>query len=171
MSGPFFLRFSRGELLAHEAPVLTPSRFAAILLLVIAGSSACSTATSVVTGPSSIGGSTSLTATQVGGTWTLTSIHPADGAEQAAPASAIYSLTLDGERVSSQVDCNRCAGQMKLDGTTITLGPALACTRAACSTMEFESAYLSVLGGESQASAESNTLTLTSPRGVLRFRR
>ncbi|MGH9386101.1 MAG: META domain-containing protein [Vicinamibacterales bacterium] len=112
-----------------------------------------------------------MTVAQVGGTWTLTSIQPAEHAEEAAPASTVYSLTLDGNRVSSQVDCNRCAGLLTLDGNTLTLGPALACTRAACRTMAFESAYLKLLGGESQAIVESNTLTLSSSRGVLRFRR
>jgi heat shock protein HslJ len=80
-------------------------------------------------------------------------------------------MTLDGERVSSRVDCNRCGGQMRLEGTTLTLGPALACTRAACPTMDYETAYLSVLSGDSQASTDANTLTLSSQRGVLRFRR
>jgi heat shock protein HslJ len=60
---------------------------------------------------------------------------------------------------------------MKLDGNRLTLGPALACTRAACSTMAFESAYLSVLAGDSQAVVDSNSLTLSSARGVLRFRK
>jgi heat shock protein HslJ len=60
---------------------------------------------------------------------------------------------------------------MKLDGTTLTLGPALACTRAACSTMEFEGTFLSLLGGDSEAHADSKTMTLSSPRGVLRFQR
>ena len=80
-------------------------------------------------------------------------------------------MTLDGQRVSSLVDCNRCGGQMRLEGTTLTLGPLFACTLAACPTMEFERAYLSVLSGDSQASADANTLTLSSQRGVLRFRR
>jgi heat shock protein HslJ len=80
-------------------------------------------------------------------------------------------MTLDGERVSSRVDCNRCGGSMKLDGSTLTLGPLLACTLAACPTMEFASAYQSVLIGDSKVTADANTLTLSSQRGVLRFRR
>ena len=80
-------------------------------------------------------------------------------------------MTLDGERVSLRVDCNRCGGSMRLDGSTLTLGPLLACTLAACPTMEFASVYQSVLIGDSQASADANTLTLSSQRGVLRFRR
>jgi heat shock protein HslJ len=163
--------FGVASFLLFKRLVLKQSPFVVLFLLAVAGSSACSTSPSTPTGPSSSAGSTNLTAGQIGGTWTLTSIQPADRAEQAAPASAIYTVTLDGERISSRVDCNRCSGQMKLDGSTLTLGPALACTRAACPTMEYESAFLSVLGGESQAHAESNTLTLSSSRGLLRFRR
>jgi heat shock protein HslJ len=166
-----FREFSRGELLALSRRVFKHSSFVAFLTLAVAGASACSSASSSATAPSSVGGSTNLTASQVSGTWTLTSIQPANGTEQAAPASAIYSLTLDGERISSQVDCNRCGGQMKLDGSTLTLGPLFACTKAACPTMAFESAYLSLLSGDSDARAGSNTLTLSSTRGVLRFRR
>lgn len=169
--GAFSGVFRVASFLLFKGLVLKQSPFVAFLLLAMVGSSACSTSPSTPTGPSSAGGSTSLTASQVSGTWTLTSIQPAGKAEQAAPASAVYSLTLDGERVSSKVDCNRCGGQMKLDGSTLTLGPALACTKAACPTMEFENAYLSVLGGESQASATGTTLMLSSSRGVLRFRR
>ena len=151
--------------------VFKQSSFVAFFLLALTVSSACSSASSALTAPSSVGGSTSLTSTQLSGTWTLTSLQPAGSAQQPAPASAIYSLTLDGERVASQVDCNRCAGGMRLEGTTLTLGPALACTKAACPTMDFESSFLSVLSGDSQASADGNTLTLSSARGVLRFRR
>jgi heat shock protein HslJ len=151
--------------------VFKQSSFVAFLLLAIVAASACSSASSALTAPSSVGGSTNFTSAQLSGTWTVTSIQPAGREEQVTPASAIYSLSLDGERVSSQVDCNRCGGAMKLDGSTLTIGPALACTKAACPTMEFESAYLSVLSGESQVSAEGSSLTLSSSRGVVRLRR
>jgi heat shock protein HslJ len=157
--------------LLFERLVLKHSSFVAFLLLAAAAASACSSASSAPTAPSSVSGSTNLTSAQLSGTWTVTSIQPAGRGEQIAPASAIYSLSLDGERVSSRVDCNRCGGAMKLDGSTLTIGPALACTRAACPTMDFESAYLSVLSGDSQASAEGDSLTLSSSRGVVRLRR
>ena len=60
---------------------------------------------------------------------------------------------------------------MRLDGSAITLGPVMACTRAACSTMAYEDALLSVLPGESQITSQGNTLTLTSSRGVVRLRK
>ena len=142
--GRIFLIFGVASFLLCKRFVFKHSSFVALLMLAAAGASACSSVTSSSpTTPSSVGGSTSLTAAQVSGTWTLTSVQPAASAEQAAPASAIYSLTLDGERIASQVDCNRCAGAMKLDGNRLTLGPALACTKAACRTMAFESTYLS----------------------------
>jgi heat shock protein HslJ len=168
--GAFSHVLSVASFLLIDWLVLKPSSFVALLLLAVASSPACSTAPAVPTGPSSIDGSTNLTA-QVGGTWTLTSIQPTGRPEHATPAPATYTMTLDGDRVSSKVDCNRCAGQMKINGNTITIGPNLACTKAACSTMEFESAYLSVLSGDSQAATVDNTLTLSSARGVLRFKR
>jgi heat shock protein HslJ len=169
--GAFPQVFRVASFLLLEHIVLKQSAFVVLLPLALVGSLACSTSPSIPTGPSSAAGSTDLTAAQVGGTWTLTSITPADRAEQATPASAIYTMTLDGERVSSRVDCNRCGGGMKLEGNTLTVGPALACTRAACPTMEFETAFLAVLSGESQAQSDNTTLTLSSPRGVVRFRR
>ncbi len=169
--GRNFAYFCVASFLLFERLVLKQSSFVAFLLLAIVAASACSSASSSLTAPSSVGGSTNLTSAQLSGTWTVTSIQPAGRGEQVTPASAIYSLSLDGERVASQVDCNRCGGAMKLDGSTLTIGPALACTRAACPTMEFESAYLSVLSGESQASAEGDSLTLSSSRGVVRLRR
>jgi heat shock protein HslJ len=50
-------------------------------------------------------------------------------------------------------------------------GPLLACTRAACPTMAFENTYTKLLGGESTVSLSGRTLVMTSPRGVLRFKR
>jgi len=115
--------------------------------------------------------SPSFNADQIEGAWTLQSIAPAGGPEQTAPAGASYSLTLTGDRVSTRADCNVCAGSVAVDGHTLTIGPQLACTRAACPTMAFENIYVSLLAGDSTPQIDGNTLTLTSSRGVLRFRR
>jgi heat shock protein HslJ len=53
----------------------------------------------------------------------------------------------------------------------VTIGPLLACTRAACSTMAFENTYVGVLAGESHVRVDGDSLTLSSSRGVLRFHR
>jgi heat shock protein HslJ len=90
-------------------------------------------------------------------------------ADQAAPAG--YSLTLGDGQLSTRADCNTCSGRATLDGQVLTAGPALACTRAACATMAFESAYTGVLSGQSTVASTGNTLVLSSSRGTLRFAR
>ena len=107
----------------------------------------------------------------VDSTWTLVSIQAAGQALRPAPSGVSYELTTGNNRVSTKADCNTCGGGLAINGTTVTIGPLLACTRAACPTMEFENAYVTLLAGESNAQLDGNSLTLSSPRGVLRFRR
>jgi heat shock protein HslJ len=135
---------------------------------------ACSESFSTPTSPtssSSASGSASLTADQLAGTWTLSSIQPAGQAEQATPAGASYTLTFADGRLSTRVDCNTCNGAFALSGQTLTAGPALACTRAACPTMAFENTYTSMLSSDSTVTQSGSTLVLSSARGVLRFTR
>jgi heat shock protein HslJ len=113
----------------------------------------------------------SLPAGWTDATWTLASIQPAGQAVQLAPANASYEVIFGESRISTKVDCNRCTGGMSIAGNTLTIGPALACTRAACPTMAFEHVYLELLTGESSARVDGDSLTLSSPRGVLHFRR
>jgi heat shock protein HslJ len=127
---------------------------------------------SVPTSPSSVtSGSNTLTADQLAGAWSLLSIQSAGQAEQAAPAGASYILTFADGRLSTRADCNVCGGAFQLSGQTLTAGPALACTRAACPTMAFEITYTTLLSGESTVTLSGNTLVLSSARGVLRFSR
>jgi len=119
----------------------------------------------------SANGSQSLTAGQLSGTWNVVSIQPNGEAEQAAPAAATYSLMLADGRLSTRTDCNSCVGAFALSGQTLTAGPALACTRAACPTMAFENRYTTLLSGDSTVTLSGSTLSLSSPRGVLRFTR
>src|SRR5262245_2736153 len=114
--------------------------------------------------------SPSLTADQLSGTWTLVSIQPAGQADQPTPPGASYTLTFTDGRLSTRVDCNMCNGAFTLSGQTLTAGPLLACTRAACPTMAFESGYTSLLSGESTVSLSNNVLALSSARGALRFK-
>jgi heat shock protein HslJ len=108
-------------------------------------------------------------ADQLAGTWSLASIHPTGQSEQATPAGASYMVTFSDGRLSARADCNTCAGSFVLSGQTLTAGPALACTRAACRTMAFENAYTTLLGGESLVTLSGSSLTLSSARGVIRF--
>lgn len=87
------------------------------------------------------------------------------------PAPAGYLLTLGDGQLATRMDCNSCTGRFTLQGQTLTAGPALACTRAACATMAFETAYTAMLSGASTVRLSDNTLTLSSSRGVLRFTR
>jgi len=139
--------------------------------MVATGAVACSSNTASPTGPSATASPAALTAAQAGGTWTLTSIQRAGQAEQPAPSGATYDLAIAEGRVSATADCNKCGGSVAIDGESVTVGPALACTRAACTTMAFENDFVGILSGSSIAKVEGNTLTLSSSRGVLRFRR
>ncbi len=115
--------------------------------------------------------SPSANADRIAGTWTLQSITPAGNPEQTTPVGASYALTLTEDRASAKADCNLCAGNLVVGGQTLTIGPLLACTLAACPTMAFETTYVRLLAGDSTAQIDGNTLTLSSSRGVLRFRR
>jgi heat shock protein HslJ len=142
--------------------------------LVVLGLSlaACSESRSTLTSPSSVADSNlNITAETLTGTWRLTSIQPAGRAEQATPAGARYAITFDAGRLSTRADCNTCVGAFTLSGQTLTAGPNLACTRAACPTMSFEIVYTSILSGDSAIAVSGSTLTLSSARGTLRFAR
>jgi heat shock protein HslJ len=139
-----------------------------ITLLVAALTAAC---THSVTSPSAVGvpSSPAYTVAQLQGTWILSSIQPAGEAKQDRPFNATYTLTFDETRLSTRVDCNSCGGGYSVNGTTLTAGPNLACTRAACPTMAFENAYTSILSGDSTTVVTNSTLTLSSARGTLQF--
>jgi heat shock protein HslJ len=147
------------------------SRLLIAIGIVASFAGACSESPSTPLSPTSAGGAEDLTADQLAGAWNLSSVQPTGQAEQATPAGASYTITFDNGRLSTQVDCNVCSGAFALSGQTLTAGPALACTRAACPTMAFEHGYTSLLSGESTVTLSSGTLVLSSARGVLRFAR
>ena len=142
-----------------------------VVLLLSAVAAGCSDTPATPTSPTSGSGSLALTASQLSGTWTLQSMQAAGHAAQPAPAGASYTLSLADGRFSLRADCNSCGASYTLSGDMVTLGPNLACTRAACPTMEFEAIYLGVLSGEATAALSANRLVLSSPRGTLAFRR
>jgi len=140
-------------------------------LVVIASLFGCAERSTTQMGPSTVAGAPVLTAEQLSGTWTLVSIQPAGQADQPTPPGASYTLTLVEGHLSTRVDCNLCNGAFTLSGQTLTAGPLLACTRAACPTMAFENSYTSLLSGDSTVTLSTNVLALSSSRGVLRFAR
>jgi heat shock protein HslJ len=131
----------------------------------------CSRTLNGVTSPSSATGSLGLTADQIAGTWSLASIQPAGEAARAVPDGASYTLTLADGRMSTRADCNMCSSSFTLSGQTLNIAELMACTRAACPTMAFESEYTSILAGASTVVQSGSTLVLTSSRGVLSFTR
>lgn len=146
----------------------------ALFGLIVAASLAtagCAASSLTPTPPSSVVDPSTVTAGQLAGTWKLRSIQVTGQAESATPPGATYTLTFNEGRLSTRVDCNVCSGAFTLAGRTLTAGPALACTRAACPTMSFESAYTGVLGGESTVTQSGDTLILSSARGVVSFTR
>ena len=148
-------------------------RFHFVLTLIIAasvGTAGCASSPELLTSPSSVGGASTLAAHQLAGTWQLESLQIA-GREEAKPAGPRYTLTFTDGRFSTLADCNVCNGGFALSGETLTAGPVLACTRAACPTMAFESAYTGVLGGDSTVTLSGGRLVLSSSRGVLEFTR
>jgi heat shock protein HslJ len=160
--------------ISHGMPVATPESMRHLLfsfgvtMLFAALTAAC---TQSVSSPSGIAAlpPSAVTAAQLQGTWILSSIQPAGEAVQNRPFNATYNLTFADSRLSTRADCNSCGGTYSLDGTRLTAGPNLACTRAACPTMAFENAYTSILSGDSTTVVTNSTLTLSSPRGTLQF--
>jgi heat shock protein HslJ len=150
-------------------------RFAFLALALVVGgfvAIGCSDSSSLPASPSSISGvQAPLGESLTSGTWTLVALQVAGQSQQAAPAGATYAVTFADGRLSTRADCNTCGGAYGLAGETLTVGPALACTRAACRTMEFENTYTRVLDGPSTVTLSGNTLVLSSPRGVLQFTR
>jgi heat shock protein HslJ len=122
-------------------------------------------------GQSPSSGSPAPTVGQLAGTWNLQSLQPAGDVDQTTPAGASYTLTLADGRLSTRADCNLCGSAFTLSGQTLTAGPTLACTRAACPTMAFESTYTRLLSGDSNVTLSDGALMLSSVRGVLHFTR
>lgn len=109
----------------------------------------------------------SPSATALNGTWRIVSIQPELLPLQLAPAGTVYEVTFDASRVSARVDCNTCSGPSMLSGSSLVIGPGLACTRAACATASFESLVVGILGGAHDIVATGNSLMLHSIRGSI----
>ena len=161
----------------NRPPSLVSFAVVGLLATGCAGSASTPTSPSSLSGSptsvdqSPVSGSPAPTVDQLAGTWTLQSLHPAGDVDQTTPAGASYTLTFADGRLSTRADCNRCGGAFTLSGQTLTAGPTLACTRAACPTMAFESTYTRLLGGDSNVTLSDGTLVLSSARGVLHFTR
>ena len=142
-----------------------------IVLFAAALTVACAQSTTSPSSPSAVAAppSNAQTSSQLEGEWTLASIQVAGQPKQARPVDATYTISFSQGRLSTHVDCNQCSGSYSVSGSSLTAGPNLACTRAACPTMAFENAYEQILSGSSDMVVTNSTLTLTSTRGTLQF--
>ncbi len=106
------------------------------------------------------------------GIWRLELLQPYGQGAVLTPSGTTYTLTLAAAgTLATRVDCNTCGGTFTLVGDALTVAPALACTRAACSTASFEAMYTRILDGQSTVGISSGTMALVSSRGLLRFNR
>jgi len=102
---------------------------------------------------------------RIGGRWTLAAQKVEGQAETAPPAGTVFGIEIADARVAVVADCNRCNGPTFVGDNTITVGPALACTRAFCSSAPFDNTFVRLLAGESTATMDGQTLVLRSERG------
>ena len=169
----------------HKVRTVVNSSLSLVSLVVAAlVATGCTGSASTPTSPSSLSGSPTFpvdrspvsgsptpTVDGLAGTWNLQSLQPAGDVDQTTPAGASYTLTFADGRLTTRADCNRCGSAFTLSGQTLTAGPTLACTRAACPTMAFESTYTRLLNGDSNVTLSDGALVLSSARGVLHFTR
>lgn len=163
---------SSNLLVSEVLVVMHVFRCLAPCLVIVSLFVGCSDSPSAPTSPSAVVTTASaLTADQLTGTWNLVSMQPSDQDVQLTPIGAEYTLSFAAGRLSTRADCNSCTATFMLSGQTLTAGPALACTRAACPTMAFENVYTRVLSGHSTVTVSATALVLSSDRGLLRFAR
>jgi heat shock protein HslJ len=181
----FFARKSpsRGVRLAPESaavisrPVRTGARsmtstprlgYLTIAFLAALSFTACG---ETVTGPSVTPAAPAASlAIETNAVWHLRSITNAAGVVQAMNDPNLFTLTLsDDGKIAARVDCNRAAGGYTISGNTVSIGP-LASIKAYCGDALFDSAFLTLLGGNTTAAASGSTLQLSSPRGTLPMR-
>ena len=88
------------------------------------------------------------------------------------PAPSTFTFQIIDGRAAVRADCNQCTGSAVVGTDTVTVGPAMACTRAFCTvSAPYDTTFVQVLSGDSQADVDGDRLTFRSTRGTLRFRR
>ena len=142
-----------------------------VSLLAVAVSVACrdSTAGALPSAPSSIAQSGAFAVPA--GIWRLQSFQRSDAAVPVPdPDRFTIEVRADGQ-LSVQADCNRCAASYSQSGGTLKVNPAMACTRAFCSTAPFDGQYTAALSGATLVRASDTSLEFVSASGRLTFAR
>lgn len=114
---------------------------------------------------------TSPTAESLDGVWRIISIQPATQPVQIAPVGAQYQIGFQDRRAFVRVDCNTCTGPFAVNGNTLTIGPTLTCTLAACATASYATTVVDMLSGAHEIATTLHNLTLTSNRGTILLQR
>ena len=127
------------------------------VLILLAGwmLSSCSTATEI----------SELSDAQ--GQWELVAFEPGPS----IPNPDRYTIVFDADgRFSSRADCNQCSGGYQTEGNAMTLGPAIACTRAFCPPPSLFNEYVAALGSVSAFVRTGGQLRLRYAGGELVYR-
>ena len=75
-------------------------------------------------------------------------------------------------RLAVRADCNRCSASYSQSSGALRVGPAMACTRAFCSTTApFDGQYTAALSDATLVRATATSLEFVSSAGVLKFAR
>lgn len=148
---------------------MTARMFALLAVLLI---SACGDRTPSSPSPSA--------SSSLNGTWRIFSTQLVSEGFQVIHAPELtYQVTFDDARVSARIDCNTCNGSFTIAGTSLMVGSALACTRAACTHQASDNHIMTLLPGphelsESVYASRDGVLrpqvTLRSSRGTMILR-
>jgi heat shock protein HslJ len=133
-----------------------------IAITIALASAGCSTPTGPSAAPLS---------QRINGVWTLVERQLPGETAVAPPAASTFTFQVVDGRAAVKADCNQCGGAATLGADSVTVGPALACTRAYCTlSAPYDTTFVQILSGDNDAAVDGNTLTLRSTRGTLRFR-
>ena len=151
-----------------------------LITLSLALTTACSQASgpSAPSSPSDVGaggdGATRASAAvPLLGQWRLVSVQPTGGSALPVPAGTSFRAEFGSDgHLAAVADCNRCSTSYQATADTLTVGPALACTRAYCpASAGFDDTYTTLLTTSSSWRVRGGTLELRGEAGSSTFSR
>ncbi len=102
--------------------------------------------------------------------WELQSFDTRDDGIIAVPAPERYTVLFsDDGGVQVGADCNVCSGPYRAEGSSLTLGPPLACTEVYCGEESLHDRYLEALVGVSSYELDGSRLQMTYQAGLMSF--
>ena len=107
------------------------------------------------------------------GVWKLQSFQRVDSTIVPVPDPDRFTIEIapDG-RLAVRADCNRCSASYSQSSGALRVGPAMACTKAFCSTTApFDEQYTAALSDATLVRATATSLEFVSSAGVLKFAR